>query len=193
MPKIRIGVLSLQGAVEPHLSKLSALDCETRAVRNVADLQLCDALILPGGESTTMIHLAKQNGLWDALKAFVKVKPSWGVCAGAILLAKQVSHPQQDSLCAVDVTIERNGFGRQLNSFIGEVECTNGKKIEAYFIRAPRIQRVGSGATVLGMWRGEPVFVEEGLARLSTFHPELTEELTLHRDFLKKCQSTSQS
>lgn len=188
---MRIGVLSLQGAVQPHLIKLKSLNADAYEVRNVPELQACDALIIPGGESTAMIHLAKQNGLWEVLMTYVKAKPTWGICAGAILLAREVSHPQQESLNAIDFSIERNAFGRQVDSFIDKVDCSNGKKVEAYFIRAPRIHRIGPGVSVLGRWQGEPVFVEEGLARVSTFHPELTDEVILHQDFLEKCQRSN--
>ena len=164
------------------------LHTDVAEVRNSHELKHCNALILPGGESSAMIHIAKQNGLWEALQIFVTHKPTWGICAGAILLAQEVSHPAQDSLAALDIGIERNAFGRQADSFIDMIDCADGKKVEGFFIRAPRIKRVGAKAQVRGLWQGEPVFVEEGLARVTTFHPELTDENTLHRDFLEKCQ-----
>lgn len=186
---MRIGVLSIQGAVGPHLKKLKELHADVAEVRNPHELRHCDALILPGGESSAMIHIAKQNGLWEALQTFVTHKPTWGICAGAILLAKEVSHPAQDSLGALDIGIERNAFGRQVDSFIDKIDCANGQRVEGFFIRAPRIKRVGAGAEVRGTWQGEPVFVEQGLARVTTFHPELTDENTLHQNFLEKCQA----
>ncbi len=175
----------------PHLEKLRVLDIEVQEVRTSGELKTVEALILPGGESTSMIHLAKQSDLWAELKAFVTKKPTWGICAGAILLAKQVTHPKQDSLAAIDVTIERNAFGRQSDSFIDAIELANGEVVEAVFIRAPRLISIGKGVSVLGKWKGEAVLVEEGLCRISTFHPELTDFLNLHQDFIKKCQGTT--
>jgi len=185
---VKVGILALQGAVAPHREKLLALGVDVALVRNSDDLKTCDALILPGGESTAMILLAKEYGLWDELKQFVRQKPTWGVCAGAILLANEVSHPDQESLSAIDISVERNAFGRQVDSFIDKIVCTETADVEGVFIRAPRFKRVGSEVKVLGKWKGEPVHVEQGLVRASSFHPELSDDLTLHRDFIEKCQ-----
>ncbi len=189
---MRIGILALQGAVAPHREKLLALGAEVVMVRNQEDLRKADALILPGGESTAMILLAKEYDLWTDLKAFVRTKPAWGVCAGAILLANEVSHPVQDCLGAIDIAVERNAFGRQAESFIDKIDLTSGPaaKAEGVFIRAPRFKRIGANVNVLGTWKGEAVHVEQGNVRASTFHPELSDDMTLHRDFIEKCQRT---
>ncbi len=188
---MRVGILALQGAVEPHREKLLALGADVVLVRNKAELAMADSLILPGGESTAMVLLAKEYDLWSELKTFASTKPCWGVCAGAILLANHVTHPaSQESLGAIDMTVERNAFGRQADSFIDSVDLVDGPapKVEGVFIRAPRFQKLGESVIVLGTWKGEAVHVEQGLVRASSFHPELGDDLTLHRDFIKKCQ-----
>ena len=181
--------MALQGAVVPHAEKLAKLGAEPVEVRTPADLSGVRGIILPGGESTTMLHLLKLNALWEPLKQFVAARPAWGVCAGAILLAKRVSHPAQDSLEALDIAVERNAYGHQVNSFIAPLEptqCWRGGTVEGIFIRAPRITAVEGKTEVLFEYKGEPVMVEEGNLLASTFHPELTDDPSLHQYFLDK-------
>ncbi len=190
--KVKVGVLALQGAVGPHLGHLAKVGAEPVEVRKPAHLAGLSGIILPGGESTTMIHLLKVNSLWAPLKEFVSVKPSFGVCAGAILLSKKVSHPVQDSLGVLDASIERNAFGRQAESFVAEVEPTaawQGDGVEGVFIRAPRFRNLGSGVTPLFCFKGEPVLVQQGKVLAGSFHPELTPSLVIHHFFVTQCQS----
>lgn len=189
-----IGILALQGAVEPHREKLSTLGVASRFVRQSKDLIGLSAIILPGGESSTMLHLLKLHGLWDDLKKFAQTQPTWGLCAGAILLANEVSSPAQDSLEALDIGIVRNAYGRQSESFISELkptsEWTDSEGVEGFFIRAPKISRVGSQVKTLFTFGGEPVMVQKGVTLASTFHPELSDSNKLHQYFLKLCQET---
>lgn len=190
---VKIGVLALQGAVSPHLEKLHSIQCIGREVRLENDLKGLSGLILPGGESTTMIHLLKLNQLWEGLKTFSKERPVWGVCAGAILLAKEVQSPSQESLKLLDITIERNGFGRQNESFVDTVEPTkhwiDSERLEGIFIRAPRIRRLSENIQTYLTWRDEPVCVGEGRILISTFHPELTTSSKIHQYFKSLCQN----
>ncbi len=141
MVALRVGILALQGAVGPHAEKLSALGVTPVEVRTPNELDSLAGIILPGGESTTMIHLLHKNNLWEPLGRFVRERPVLGVCAGLILLAKEVEHPAQDSLGALDVSVARNAFGRQIHSFIDTQNATPEWKgqtgIEGVFIRAP--------------------------------------------------------
>ncbi len=190
--KIQVGVLALQGAVEPHLRALEKVGAAPVAVRRPNHLLGLSGIILPGGESTAMIHLLKLNQLWDPLTDFVAVKPTLGVCAGAILLAKEVTHPEQVSLAAMDLTVARNAFGRQVNSFSAPLEASarwTGGPIEGVFIRAPRITAVGEGVDTLFTYQGEPVMVEQDGKLAATFHPELTESVSVHEYFFSKCRS----
>ena len=191
---MNIGILSLQGAVEPHKRKLEALGATATEVRHARDLKDLAGIILPGGESTAMIHLLRTNKLWEPLKEFVKYRATLGVCAGAILLAKQVSSPHQPSLEAMDIEIERNAFGRQIDSFIDWCDPTLGspfERTEGVFIRAPRIRSLNGCARPLLLWRDEPVLVEEENLIVSTFHPELTDSATIHAYFLTKAKHTN--
>lgn len=191
MTPMRIGILSLQGAVEPHITKLSELGATPVEVRRHSDLERIEGIILPGGESTTMLYLLGINELWDGLKDFVTRKPSWGVCAGAILLSKEVSSPKQEFLAAMDIAIERNAYGRQIDSFIAPLDPTpdwiDADAVEGVFIRAPKINGVYGSSRVLMRYLGEPVMVEEHQLLVTTFHPELTCSYKIHQYFLKKC------
>jgi len=180
----------MQGAVEPHAIKLRELGAEPVLVRLEKDLEGLDGIILPGGESSTMVHMLGLNQLFEPLKKFVSKKPSFGVCAGAILLADKVSHPAQTSLQAIAIDVERNAFGRQIDSFIGPLESDipEWQGTEGVFIRAPRIRNLGEGVKVLLRWHDEPVLVESKNVLAGTFHPELSEGHTLHRYFLRKCE-----
>lgn len=154
-------------------------------MRTREGLSLVDALVMPGGESTTMLKLMAYEDLWEPLKAFGEEKPIFGTCAGAILLAKHVTSPNQVSLGLMDLDVERNGYGRQLDSHIARVEL-EGIALEAVFIRAPIIRRVGPGAKVWATHRGDPVLVTEGRHMVATFHPELTCDPRVHEIFLRQ-------
>ena len=193
---MKIGILALQGAVEPHTLKLRALGAEPVEVRTPPDLKGLFGIILPGGESTAMIHLLKLNQLWEPLAQFIQQKPCWGVCAGAILLARDVDHPKQASFSQLNLKAVRNAFGRQLDSFIGELEASDSWKrevsaepFEGVFIRAPRFEELGKELQVLASWKGEPVFVRSGFTLASSFHPELSESNHVHNYFLSLCRS----
>lgn len=183
----RIGVLAIQGDFAAHARMLESLGAETVEVRTVADLQSCDALVLPGGESTTQLQFLQEEGLFDAIKEFAaNQQPIFGTCAGAILLANKVQHPAQDSLALLDMTVTRNAYGRQMASdvFFGpsKLEPT---PMEMVFIRAPVIEQVGPGVKILAEYGGNPVLVEKDNLLAATFHPELTSDTTVHRHFLK--------
>jgi pyridoxal 5'-phosphate synthase pdxT subunit len=190
---MKIGVLALQGAFREHCAAIRALGAECVEVRLPEQLADLDGLIIPGGESTTMLKLLHYEGLMDALAEFGRRKPVFGTCAGAILMANQVSSPAQESLGLTDMAVERNAYGRQVDSRVVELdpdrafqERTAPGKLEAVFIRAPIIRRVGENAKVLARYNGDPVLVEEGQYLVATFHPELTQDSRVHRYFLEK-------
>jgi pyridoxal 5'-phosphate synthase pdxT subunit len=189
--KIKIGVLALQGAVDPHVRHLNKLGAESVLVRKPEQLVGLSGIVLPGGESTSMIHLLKLNSLWNPLKAFSASKPVFGVCAGAILLAKHVTHPHQESLGVLDVHISRNAFGRQVDSFASALELTTdwpGSNVEGVFIRAPRFTQLGAEVKTFFRFQGESVMVSQGKILAATFHPELTDSLEIHHYFVTQCQ-----
>ncbi len=190
--KTKVGIVALQGAVGPHVHHLERMGVEAVEVRKPNHLLGLSGLILPGGESSAMIHLLKLNKLWEPLQDFVVCKPVLGVCAGAILLAKKVHHPEQESLQAIDIDLARNAFGRQNESFTAAIQPTaawEGGEIEGVFIRAPRITRVGPDVTVLFQFQGEPVMVSQGKKLAACFHPELTDSLAIHQYFVSQCES----
>lgn len=185
---MRIGILALQGAVEPHAEKLRELGAETVEVRRAQHLENLEGIILPGGESTTMLHLLERNELWAPLREFLQKRPGWGVCAGSILMAEKVTHPEQRSLAVLPIEVERNAFGRQIDSFIAPLNPENAMpEQEGVFIRAPRIRALNHKVQVLYRFEGEPVMVEFQHSLASTFHPELSQGTQLHEYFLKKC------
>ncbi len=155
-------------------------------VRTLADLGRCDGLIIPGGESTTMLKLLDIEGLTAPLRDFAARKPVYGSCAGAILLAQNVTHPPQPSLGLLDITVERNAYGRQMDSRIAKITLMEGDGMEAVFIRAPIIRRVAPDAAVLARYEGNPVWVEQGRHMVTTFHPELSADARVHQRFLRK-------
>lgn len=183
--KKRVGVLALQGDFAKHAESLAQAGAEAVEVRTRAGLEEVEALVMPGGESTTMLKLIAYEDLWEPLKAFGQAKPIFGTCAGAILLAKHVISPSQASLDLMDLDVERNAYGRQLDSHIAQVEL-EGAPLEAVFIRAPIIRRVGAGAKVWATHRGDPVLVTEGKHMVATFHPELTCDPRVHEIFLRQ-------
>lgn len=152
-------------------------------VRTAADLQRCGGLIIPGGESTTMLKLLDQEQLTGPILTFAQTKPVYGSCAGAILLAREVTHPSQASLGLMDIAVERNAYGRQIDSRIVRLPTELGE-IEAVFIRAPKIVKTLGPVTVLASYQGDPVWVEQGRHVVTTFHPELSPDLRVHARFL---------
>lgn len=195
--KPKIGVLALQGDFEAHQQALARAGAQASEVRTVEQLDSVDGLVIPGGESTTMLKLLREEGLFDSLCAFGREKPIFGTCAGAILLANEVINPVQESLSLVDIGVQRNGYGRQLESRIAHLEPEkqgrlNDSDIEAVFIRAPIIRRVGEQASVLARYQGDPVLVEQGRHLVATFHPELTKDLRVHQLFLDKVRESQQ-
>jgi 5'-phosphate synthase pdxT subunit len=180
---LTVGILALQGDFDAHAKAFAEAGAETREVRTADDLAACDALVLPGGESTTMIKLLHAENLWEPLRAFAAVKPVFATCAGAILLASKVTAPEQDSLAVVDIDVERNAYGRQVHSHVSSIDV-GGVPMEAVFIRAPIIRRVGEGVQILASHRGDPVLVRQGKHLVATFHPELSGSRDLQRAFL---------
>jgi 5'-phosphate synthase pdxT subunit len=180
-----VGVLALQGDFLAHLRALERVGAVGVEVRTAEQLERCDGLIIPGGESSTMLKLLDIEKLTGAVRGFGARKPIYGTCAGAILLAHEVTHPAQHSLDLMDISVERNGYGRQIDSRIARV-VGDGGEFEAVFIRAPIIRKVGAGARVLAEYRGDPVWVEEGRHMATTFHPELTDDDRVHRRFVEK-------
>jgi 5'-phosphate synthase pdxT subunit len=185
LAKPKIGVLALQGDFHAHLKALEEAGAEAMEVRTAAGLQTVDGLIIPGGESTTMLKLIEVENLFGALESFGAAKPIFGTCAGAILLASEVENPSQASLGLMDLTVQRNGYGRQIDSRIARI-AVDGRTIEAVFIRAPIIRRVGHEARVLSSYNDTPVLVEQGAHLVATFHPELTADSSVHRYFVEK-------
>ena len=180
-----IGVLALQGAFEAHASRLRQLGARTLLVKKPEQLAEVDALIIPGGESTTFLKHLERGGFFDLLQDFVQGKPTFGTCAGAILLAKQVHNPAQRSLGVLDIAIERNAYGRQNDSRILETPTTlPGGPLETVYIRAPRIAQTGSGVQTLAERDGDPTLVRAGHLLAATFHPELSADTRVHQLFL---------
>lgn len=184
---MKIGILAVQGDFAAHAAMLRQLGAETVEVRTVTDLEGCDGLILPGGESSTQLQFLEEEGLYDAIRKFsAQGGAIFGTCAGAILLAKQVKNPAQDSLKLLDMTILRNGYGRQLVSDVFFGSSTLKKEpLEMVFIRGPIIEKVAPGVDVLAKHEGKPALVQKGKTLAATFHPELTDDTTVHEHFLK--------
>ena len=182
-----VGILALQGDFDAHRTAVERAGPEARAieVRTAADLAQCDGLIIPGGESTTMWKLLEAEALIEPVRDFAARKPVYGSCAGAILLAAEVTHPKQASLGLMDISVERNAYGRQIDSRIVRVPTEHGE-MEAVFIRAPIIRRTGRATHVLATYAGDPVWVEQGRHMVTTFHPELTSDTQVHRRLLEK-------
>jgi 5'-phosphate synthase pdxT subunit len=189
----KAGVLSLQGDFAAHGAALERAGAAPVFVRHAEQLDEIDGLIIPGGESTTMLKLLRFEGWLEPLAEFGRRKPVFGTCAGAILMAERVANPEQESLALMDLDVERNAYGRQVDSRVVEIEPapefeqrTAPGGLEAVFIRAPIIRRVGARAKVLARYNGDPVLVEQGHHLAATFHPELTMDARVHRLFLEK-------
>jgi 5'-phosphate synthase pdxT subunit len=178
-----VGVLAIQGDFAAHARVLERIGVTTVEVRRAAGLEEARALIIPGGESTTMLKFIEEEKLAEPIIAFAHLgRPILGTCAGAILLAREVYNPAQASLGLIDIGVERNGYGRQVDSFIAGVETAiGGGPLEAVFIRAPRIKRVGPEVKILATLHGEPVLVRNANILAATFHPELTDDDRIHR------------
>jgi pyridoxal 5'-phosphate synthase pdxT subunit len=185
--RVKIGILAVQGDFEAHAAMLEQLGVETVEVRKPADLESCDGLILPGGESTTQLQFLQEEGLSKEILNFAAQGGAiFGTCAGAILLATEVQNPKQDSLKLLDMTVLRNGYGRQVASDVVHGSSKLGKEpLEMVFIRGPIIERVGPGIEVIAEYAGKPTLVRRGQILAATFHPELTEDTTVHRHFLE--------
>ncbi len=197
---LRIGILALQGDYAAHaaaLRRAAATGGEPLTlvlIRKPAELANVDGLILPGGESTTFLKFLECDGFLDTLQAFAGSRPTFGTCAGSILLATEVLHPAQQSLQLLDATVERNAYGRQNDSAIlhGDTEL-GGPPLEMVFIRAPRFARVGAGVRVLAQRDGSPTLVEQNHILAATFHPELSQDTRVHCYFLDKVRAYAAS
>ena len=181
----RVGVLALQGDFDAHAKAVERAGAAAVLVRSAADLEGLDGLIIPGGESTTMLKLLEQEKMVEPLRQFGEKRPVYGTCAGAILLAREVTQPAQPSLNMMDIAVQRNAYGRQIDSRIAKVPVNDGGEFEAVFIRAPIIRKVGEDANVLASYQGDPVWVEQGRHMVTTFHPELTDDPRIHRRFVE--------
>jgi 5'-phosphate synthase pdxT subunit len=180
-----IGVLAIQGDYEAHKARLEQLGAEVLLVRKPEQLDAIDGIVIPGGESSTFLNFLAERGFLEKLRAFVSTKPTFGTCAGAILLAKHVENPPQQSLGAMDIRIRRNAYGRQLESSIREAETKLGQKpLEMVFIRAPKIVDTGKGVEILARSGDDPVLVRQGKIMAATFHPELSEDTRVHQEFV---------
>lgn len=173
--------------MEPHAEHLKRLGAEPVYVRNPEDLASIQGLILPGGESTTMYKLAQNFGLWEPLRARAKEVPYWGICAGSILMAREVENPAQPSLGVMDLQVRRNAYGRQLESFQGDLQTDAGLQA-AVFIRAPKFARWGSSVKNRGALNGEAVFLDDGFHFVTAFHPELTSNTWFHSLLLERAR-----
>src|SRR5213080_1089696 len=180
---MKIGVLALQGDFDAHRKRLEELGAEVVLVKKPEQLDDIDGLIIPGGESSTFLKLLGEAG-FAKLKEFVRIKPTFGTCAGAILLAKEVENPHQTGLGALDISIRRNAYGRQIDSSIRTGKLGN-SPLEMVFIRAPKIEHVGPGVEVVATEGIDPVIVREGNAMAATFHPELSADKRVHQKFLE--------
>jgi 5'-phosphate synthase pdxT subunit len=191
---IRIGVLAVQGGYDAHARALVEVGAEPVFIRKPEELATVDGLIIPGGESTTFLKFLERDGFLEALRTFTQQKPSFGTCAGCILLAKEVLNPAQASLGVLDVTVERNAYGRQNDSMIQEAPTVlAGGPLEMVYIRAPRITKMGKDVQVLAERDHTPVLIREGKILAATFHPELSEDLRVHQYFLDMVRDTLSS
>jgi pyridoxal 5'-phosphate synthase pdxT subunit len=189
---LKIGILAVQGDFAAHAKMLADLGADSVEVRTPADLEGCDGLILPGGESTTQLQFLQEEGLDKAIAKFAAdQRPIFGTCAGAILLASEVKNPKQDSLGLLDMTVLRNGYGRQVHSDVVTGKTTlHDEPLEMVFIRGPIFERIGKGIEVLAEFADKPALVQKGNIMAAAFHPELTADTTVHRRFLELAKST---
>ncbi len=184
---ITIGILALQGDFEKHKEHLIKLKVNTRIIKNSEDLKGLDGLILPGGESTTIGKLSVRFNLIEPIKEMIqKGLPVFGTCAGAILLAKGIEGPEQIKFGVMDITITRNAYGRQVDSFETDIniDAISEHPLRCVFIRAPIISKTGINVKIIGKYKSNPILVQENNMLAGTFHPELTENLAVHEYFL---------
>jgi pyridoxal 5'-phosphate synthase pdxT subunit len=179
---MKIGVLAVQGDFDAHRHRLEELGAEVVLVRQPGQLDEVDGLVIPGGESGAILRILGPEGM-ERLKEFVRVKPTFGTCAGAILLAREITNPEQQGLGALDVRIRRNAYGRQIDSSIREGRLGE-SPIEMVFIRAPKFERLGPGVEVVATEGNDPVAVRQGKIMAATFHPELSDDTRVHQVFL---------
>jgi 5'-phosphate synthase pdxT subunit len=182
---MKIGVLALQGDFDAHRRRLEELGAEVVLIKKPDQLDAIDGLVIPGGESGTFLKLLGEEG-FKKLKDFVHTKPTFGTCAGAILLATEVENPPQAGLGALNIRIRRNAYGRQIDSSIRQ-GLLGASPIEMVFIRAPKIENVGEGVEVIATQGADPVAVRQGSAMAATFHPELSDDPRIHQAFLDLC------
>ncbi len=180
---MKIGVLAIQGDFDAHKKRLEQLGADVVLVRKPEQFDQIDGLVIPGGESGAFLKILGEEG-FAKLREFVRVKPTFGTCAGAIMLAKEVTNPDQPGLGALDIRIRRNAYGRQLDSSIRTGRLGE-SPLEMVFIRAPRIERMGSGVEVIATEGNDPVVVREGKTMAATFHPELSDDRRVHQKFLE--------
>jgi 5'-phosphate synthase pdxT subunit len=180
--KIKIGVLALQGDFDAHRRRLEELGADVVLVKKPEQLEAIDGLVIPGGESSTFLKLLGEAG-FARLREFAHTKPTFGTCAGCILLAREVTNPPQPGLDALDISVRRNAYGRQIDSSIRQAQGELGA-MELVFIRAPKIERVGPGVEVLAREGNDPVLVRQGKVMAATFHPELSADPRVHQAFL---------
>jgi len=187
---MKVGVLALQGSFSDHVKILKKCKVDPVEVRLPKDLDEVSGLILPGGESTTIIKLMKLYGLDKAIiDKYNKGMPIYGTCAGAILLSKNIIDSKQESLNLVDISIKRNAYGRQIDSFEAELEIENIGEFKGIFIRAPVIESTNNGVNVLATFENKAVMIEQENVLISTFHPELTDDTRVHKYFLDKIEN----
>lgn len=190
---MRVGVLALQGDFREHIAALSAIGVDAIGVKTEIEIESVDALILPGGESTTIAKLARIFGVFDLIKSKISGGlPVYGSCAGLILLSNKIldGAEGQETFGGLDITSRRNAFGRQVDSFEGEIEFSGIGKLNGVFIRAPWVEEVGSSVSVLATSHGHPVAVRQGSILATSFHPELTSDYAVHRYFVEElCQA----
>jgi 5'-phosphate synthase pdxT subunit len=181
-----IGILAIQGDYLAHKSRLEQLGAQVMLVRKPEQLHSVNAIVIPGGESSTFLNFLAERGFLEKLRGFVRTKPTFGTCAGAILLAKDVENPPQPSLGVLDIRIRRNAYGRQIDSSIREAATKlGGDPLEMVFIRAPKIVSTGDQVEILAKAGDDPVLVRQGRIMAATFHPELSPDTRVHREFLK--------
>lgn len=179
---MKIGVLAVQGDFDAHRKRLEELGADVVLVRKPEQLDEIEGLVIPGGESGAFLKILGDEG-FRKLQDFVRLKPTFGTCAGAIMLAREISNPEQPGLGALDIRIRRNAYGRQIDSSIREGEFA-GSPLEMVFIRAPKIERIGPSVQVLATEGKDPVAVRQGKTMAATFHPELSEDTRVHQAFL---------
>ena len=186
---MKIGVLAVQGDFDVHRKRLEELGAQVLLVRKPEQLDEIDGLVIPGGESGAILRILGEDGM-NKLREFVRMKPTFGTCAGAIMLASEISNPPQIGLGALNVSIRRNAYGRQIDSSIRE-GLFQGSPVEMVFIRAPKIEKIGPGVEVIATEGKDPVAVRQGKTMAATFHPELSEDTRIHQAFLELVKNGS--